>query len=229
MIYEHYTIGGELYHHGILGQKWGDRNGPPYPLGSGDHSASEKKAGWKKSLKTKKSSNETINKILTEKEMREKINKDFPTLKDFADIPLEDMEMYWQNEVECQVDLTPEEFKKRYPITYSDLQKEIETKSGDWYNSKGVTEEFQENRNENRKTIERMRELVSDPEYLFEYTKDNKLARAKNYTRYKKEYDKLKEEHKKLDDDLLGIVLKDLGYEDTKRNRAWIKPVVIWD
>lgn len=40
----------DLSHHGILGQKWGKRNGPPYPLGAGDHSASEKKAGWRKSL-----------------------------------------------------------------------------------------------------------------------------------------------------------------------------------
>ncbi len=40
----------ELYHHGILGQRWGRKNGPPYPLGAGDHSASERKAGWRKSL-----------------------------------------------------------------------------------------------------------------------------------------------------------------------------------
>ena len=41
-----------LEHHGILGQRWGRRNGPPYPLGPRDHSASERKAGWKKSLST---------------------------------------------------------------------------------------------------------------------------------------------------------------------------------
>lgn len=39
-----------LRHHGILGMRWDKKNGPPYPLGASDHSASEKKAGWRKSL-----------------------------------------------------------------------------------------------------------------------------------------------------------------------------------
>lgn len=43
-------LGDSLKHHGIKGQKWGDKNGPPYPLNSKDHSASEKEAGWRKSL-----------------------------------------------------------------------------------------------------------------------------------------------------------------------------------
>jgi hypothetical protein len=38
MIYE-----SSLKHHGILGQKCGKQNGPPYPISPTDHSASEKK------------------------------------------------------------------------------------------------------------------------------------------------------------------------------------------
>lgn len=41
----------ELYHHGILGQSWGHRNGPPYPLDSSDYSAAEKKAARKAARK----------------------------------------------------------------------------------------------------------------------------------------------------------------------------------
>ncbi len=50
LVYENIDYSPYLAHHGILGQKWGKKNGPPYPLGASDHSAAEKKAGWKKSL-----------------------------------------------------------------------------------------------------------------------------------------------------------------------------------
>lgn len=41
--YVGYDLIGEkdLEHHGILGQKWGQRNGPPYPLKGGDYSKEE--------------------------------------------------------------------------------------------------------------------------------------------------------------------------------------------
>lgn len=53
-----------LCHHGILGMKWGDRNGPPYPLGAEDHSSSEKKAGWRASLTNEQKENlKTVAKI----------------------------------------------------------------------------------------------------------------------------------------------------------------------
>lgn len=58
-MYTEYDYRNELRHHGIKGQKWGVKNGPPYPLGASDHSSSEKKAGWKvnNTLAKKKESN----------------------------------------------------------------------------------------------------------------------------------------------------------------------------
>lgn len=38
------TCNDELSHHGIAGQKWGHRNGPPYPLNASAHSKAEKEA-----------------------------------------------------------------------------------------------------------------------------------------------------------------------------------------
>ena len=48
----------ELFHHGIMGQKWGQRNGPPYPLRGGDYSKRELNEIYKK----RKSPNSIYNK-----------------------------------------------------------------------------------------------------------------------------------------------------------------------
>ena len=52
---DYYAIYGKEYlaHHGILGQKWGQRNGPPYPLNPEDHSKAEKQAAKKFQLSEK--------------------------------------------------------------------------------------------------------------------------------------------------------------------------------
>ena len=47
-----------LQHHGILGQKWGKKNGPPYPLKGGDYSKSEVQEIYK----ARKSKNSIYNK-----------------------------------------------------------------------------------------------------------------------------------------------------------------------
>lgn len=62
----------ELYHHGILKQKWGVRNGPPYPLRGGDYTPAQKKA-----IRNKRKSG---NSIYNKKHFDEVLNADKTTL-----------------------------------------------------------------------------------------------------------------------------------------------------
>lgn len=53
----------ELQHHGIKGQKWGKRNGPPYPIPYDKHSAAEKKARWQYSLNRNTNEKSSLKKV----------------------------------------------------------------------------------------------------------------------------------------------------------------------
>lgn len=59
-----------LAHHGILGMKWGQKNGPPYPIGASGHSASERKAGWRQSLNKQSSSSSSKKNGLSDKQKK---------------------------------------------------------------------------------------------------------------------------------------------------------------
>lgn len=61
-----------LAHHGILGQKWGKRNGPPYPLKGGSYSVSEKRQIYEKRKQR--------NSIYNKKHFDEVLSKDTTTL-----------------------------------------------------------------------------------------------------------------------------------------------------
>lgn len=71
----------ELYHHGIKGQKWGSKNGPPYPLGASDHSSAERKEGhegWSKEARRElnnQNGNKSSNKSKKESGLTDKQKK----------------------------------------------------------------------------------------------------------------------------------------------------------
>lgn len=50
-------------HHGIKGQQWGRKNGPPYPIAPEDHSRREKRERWQYSLNRNTNNNSIIKKI----------------------------------------------------------------------------------------------------------------------------------------------------------------------
>ena len=67
----------ELKHHGIPGQKWGKRNGPPYPLDSGGKSGSSgkehRKTDGKDTEKSKPAHKSSSS--MSDSELREAINR----------------------------------------------------------------------------------------------------------------------------------------------------------
>lgn len=102
-----------LAHHGILGQKWGKRNGPPYPLKGGSYSRTEQKAikaarKKKYSRYNKKHYDEVLQKGTT-----------FKTLS-FNPNRTKDTDMFFASHTKADVDHYKEFFDKPAPMPLYD-------------------------------------------------------------------------------------------------------------
>lgn len=236
----------ELCHYGVLGMKWGIRR---YQNKDGSLTAAGKKQ--------KKLSASGMN-HLSEKSRRSKLTNEQT---------IEELKKLTAPSRDPNFDGNKLEEKK-----WLELDKEIRTFSGDWYNSKGVSKAFSDrvsrykkdddavskkyaaSENKAREKYRRIQDdvilsslspanqesikangrVVDYTDYGKAYTKayfDPKVSKAKaSYdeisTEYSKERAKIRNQYK---NDLLGIVLNDLGYKDTPEARELIRDTVIWD
>lgn len=138
------------------------------------------------------------------------INKDFPNLKKLKD---------------------PRDYFRKNPDgenvrEYYELQKAIANKSGDWYSGKAVSSGFKTNRDKVEKLNNQLYDQIVK---MYTQSSDGTLVKSKNYDTLKSKDIEIRKQIDKLNDDLLGIVLKDIGYKDTKRNREFIRDVVFYD
>ena len=98
-------------------------------------------------------------------------------------------------------------FSNEYTDSWVKLESLVRKKSGDWYNSKGVSKGF--------------KEYVRKSERLRKKYENDKNKYALD-SPYRKEVNKLYEE-------LVDTVLDDIGYEKNKKNRKIIDTVLFWD
>lgn len=214
----------ELCHYGVLGMKWGIRR---YQNKDGSLTAAGKK-------RKKLSSDDTSH--LSEKSRRSKLTNE-QTIEELKKLTAPSRDPNFDGN-------KPEEKK------WLELDKEIRKFSGDWYNSEGVSKAFidrvakyKKDGNDAREKYRRIQDDVIR-NYLSPANQESIKAsgRIVDYTNYgkaytkayfdprvnkaKANYDEIRNQYK---NDLLGIVLNDLGYKDIPEARELIRDTVIWD
>lgn len=133
-----------MNHHGVLGQKHGVKNGPPYPLEEGDHSSSEESAAKKAGISVGTSSGKgSLDKVesstkkesIDKKETNSDISQKKPTKEDIVnsgDIKLIQSSMKDLNLTELQTAIAKRSLmiqvnKTANPSTVKKLQETTQT------------------------------------------------------------------------------------------------------
>lgn len=218
-IYNPY-IRDELYHHGIAGQKWGKRNGPPYPLAASAHSVSEEKAGWR----------ESVDKRRQKVKDKERLNKDYYQMKypDAKKLNLDESASY-------------DEYKRRataYTNKHTKNQQKVQSKI-DSELAKAKVDDLWKQYHDYGSTYNNALDKVAkkyghnDPKWE-EHAKAEltKAFGVKRYEDIPKQFDPTEIESKifkKYASEMRGAILKDLSREDTEYGRQLLYEMGIYD
>ena len=253
-----FTYSDELYHHGIKGMKWGIRryqneDGTLTPEGRehyGKIAKDSKFAFRRKDAEKKLKIDELVTENKLEKENLKRANNEIDSVakmpartneerkakikaqedllermdKSNLSYLLGAVDKQWIQTVENdvinkygeksleEIRNTPSNERFYQNAMYGALQKQMESKSGSWYFGKPVTKDFKNAYDKYREVANKRMEMIFDKE-----------------KRDIEEYDRLREQETKLEDDLVGVALKDIGFEDTEKSRKLARDILIWD
>lgn len=210
----------ELYHHGILGQKWGVRR---YQNKDGSLTSAGRQRYLKNQQSTKSWDSESR---VTDTDLKvgsQKLSeKDYERIADYDRFRKDCSEMSKSDKAKAEIkylsdanyigepdDPEYSEIKNIAAIAnFKAVTKDVESKAGNWYLNTAITETF-------RNDLDKID--IARNAYLNSYDKSN-------MERWKAEND-----FNNAEEEFLSNILKEIGYEDTSAARDELRHIVMYD